>query len=54
MVFRVLRPDSVSVWKNQEIIKRFSRYRGIIDGSQVARYIVAVKPFNVNIILIPQ
>jgi putative pyruvate formate lyase activating enzyme len=40
MVFRVLRPDSVSVWKNQEIIKRFSRYRGIIDGTQVARYIV--------------
>jgi putative pyruvate formate lyase activating enzyme len=41
MVFRVLRPDSVSVWKNQEILKRFSRYRGIIDGTQVARYIVA-------------
>jgi uncharacterized Fe-S radical SAM superfamily protein PflX len=41
MVFRVLRPDSVSVWKNQEILKRFSKYRGIIDGTQVARYIVA-------------
>jgi putative pyruvate formate lyase activating enzyme len=41
MVFRVLRPDSVSVWKNQEILKRFSRYRGIIDGTQIARFIVA-------------
>ncbi len=41
MVFRVLRPDSVSVWKNQEILERFSRYRGIIDGTQIARYIVA-------------
>jgi putative pyruvate formate lyase activating enzyme len=41
MVFRVLRPDSVSVWKNEEILKRFSKYRGIIDGTQVARYIVA-------------
>ncbi|MFX0023140.1 MAG: radical SAM protein [Candidatus Hermodarchaeota archaeon] len=41
MVFRVLRPDSVSVWKNQEILKRFSKYRGIIDGTQVARYLIA-------------
>jgi putative pyruvate formate lyase activating enzyme len=41
MVFRILRPDSVSVWKNQEILKRFSKYRGIIDGTQVARYLLA-------------
>jgi len=41
MVFRVLRPDSASVWKNEEILKRFSKYRGIIDGTHVARYIVA-------------
>ncbi|MFX1502893.1 MAG: radical SAM protein [Promethearchaeota archaeon] len=41
MVFRILRPDSVSVWKNQEILKRFSKYRGIIEGSQVARYLIA-------------
>ncbi|MFX0104092.1 MAG: radical SAM protein [Candidatus Hodarchaeota archaeon] len=41
MVFRVLRPDSVSVWKNEEILNRFSKYRGIIDGTQVARYLIA-------------
>ncbi|MHA1148973.1 MAG: radical SAM protein [Promethearchaeota archaeon] len=41
MVFRVLRPDSVSVWKNKEIIKRFSRYKGIIDNTKIARYILA-------------
>ncbi len=41
MVFRILRPDSISVWKNQEILKRFSKYRGIIDGTQVARYLIA-------------
>ena len=41
MVFRILRPDSDSVWRNKEILKRFSRYRGIIDNKQVARYLVA-------------
>jgi putative pyruvate formate lyase activating enzyme len=41
MVFRILRPDSDSVWNNKEILKRFSRYRGIIDGKQVARYLIA-------------
>ena len=39
MAFRILRSDSV--WKNKEILRRFSRYRGIIDGTQVARYLVA-------------
>ncbi len=41
MVFRILRPDSVSVWQDEEILKRFSKYRGIIDGTQLARYLVA-------------
>jgi len=41
MVFRILRPNSVSVWKNTEIIRRFSKYKGIIDGTQAARYIIA-------------
>ena len=41
MVFRILRPDSVEVWKDQEILKRFPKYRGIIDGTQVARYLLA-------------
>ena len=41
MVFRLLRPDSSSVWKNQEVVKRFSNYRGIIDGINIARYLIA-------------
>ena len=41
MVFRILRPDSDSVWQNEEILKRFSRYKGIIDGKEIARYLIA-------------
>ncbi len=41
MVFRILRPDATNVWKNEEILKRFSRYRGIIDNQKIARYLIA-------------
>ena len=41
MVFRILRPDSHSVWQNEDILKRFSKYRGILDGKQIARYLIA-------------
>ena len=41
MVFRILRPDSVSVWNEKEILKRFPKYKGIINGTQVARYLIA-------------
>ncbi|MFX1376790.1 MAG: radical SAM protein [Promethearchaeota archaeon] len=41
MVFRVLRPDSEKVWHNTEILKRYSRYRGIIERNQLARYLIA-------------
>ncbi|MFX1365729.1 MAG: radical SAM protein [Promethearchaeota archaeon] len=41
MVFKALRPDSVRVWEDKEILKRFSKYRGIIDGTQLARYLIA-------------
>jgi putative pyruvate formate lyase activating enzyme len=41
MVFRVLRPDAEKVWHNKEILKRYSRYRGIIEGTQIARYLLA-------------
>ena len=41
MVFRVLRPDSETVWQNKEILKRYSRYRGIIEGTHLARYLIA-------------
>jgi putative pyruvate formate lyase activating enzyme len=51
MVFRVLRPDAESVWQNKEILKRFSRYKGIIDGTSMARYLVGKTiecEFNLN------
>ncbi len=41
MAFRILRPDSLSVWENEDILKRFSNYRGILDGKQIARYLIA-------------
>ena len=41
MVFRILRPDATAVWKNKEIVNRFSKYRGILDGKQIARYLIA-------------
>ncbi len=41
MVFRIPRPDSTLVWNNEELRRRFRRYRGIIDDKDVARYIIA-------------
>jgi putative pyruvate formate lyase activating enzyme len=41
MVFKILRPDSSSVWENPEILKRFSYYKGIIDETKIARYLIA-------------
>ncbi|MHA1914059.1 MAG: radical SAM protein [Promethearchaeota archaeon] len=41
MVFRILRPDSESVWQNSKILNRFSRYKGIIDGIKAPRYLIA-------------
>jgi putative pyruvate formate lyase activating enzyme len=41
MVFRILRPDSLSVWNDKEILKRFSKYKGIINNKQLARYLIA-------------
>ena len=41
MVYRILRPDTMSVWKNEEILRRFSYYKGIMEGTKVARYLIA-------------
>ena len=41
MSFRIIRPDSISVWQNKEIVRRFSKYRGIIDGTRIPRYLIA-------------
>ncbi len=41
MSFYFGRPDAYIAWKNEEILKRFAKYRGIIDGKQIARYLIA-------------
>jgi len=41
MVFRLIRSDSLSVWKDPEVLKRFSNYRGILDNTTIARYLIA-------------
>ena len=41
MVIRFLRPDSMSVWKDPEVLRRFFHYRGILDDTQIARYLIA-------------
>jgi putative pyruvate formate lyase activating enzyme len=41
MVYRIIRPDSSEVWKNEEILTKFSRYRDIIEDKQIARYLIA-------------
>ncbi len=41
MIFKLRRPDAEMVWRNPEILKRFSRYRAIIDNNQIARYLIA-------------
>jgi len=41
MVFRFIRPDSEIAWRNGEILKRFSKYKAIIDNTGIARYLIA-------------
>ena len=41
MVFRILRPDAFSVWKDKKIVERFPKYKGILDDNQIARYLIA-------------
>jgi putative pyruvate formate lyase activating enzyme len=42
-MWHILRPDSSSVWKDSETLRRLQRYRAIIDNRQVAKYILAKK-----------
>ncbi|MHA2252069.1 MAG: hypothetical protein ACXAD7_17020 [Candidatus Kariarchaeaceae archaeon] len=41
MIFRLLRPDSLTVWQDPKILSRFKRYRSIIDDEKIARYLIA-------------
>ncbi len=40
-MWRLLRPDATSVWKNLETLKRLRRYRGIIDSERWAKYVLS-------------
>ncbi|MDF1540509.1 MAG: pyruvate formate lyase-activating protein [Candidatus Thorarchaeota archaeon] len=40
-MWRAVRPDTSRVWKNPEVLKRLSRYRSIIDGNHLAKYLLA-------------
>ena len=37
------RPDAANVWKNEKVVERYKRYRGILDGKRTARYLLAKK-----------
>ena len=39
----IVRPDSLRVWKDPEVVRRLSRYRAIIDKEKLAKYLVAKK-----------
>ncbi len=50
-MWRLLRPDSVSIWKNEEVRKRLSHYRAILLGKRPPKYRVVKKmyvDFNVD------
>jgi putative pyruvate formate lyase activating enzyme len=40
-MWHISRPDSASVWKDPETLRRLRRYRSIIDGHQAAKYLIA-------------
>jgi len=40
-MWHILRPDSASVWKDPETLRRLRRYRGIIDNHRMARFLLA-------------
>jgi len=42
-MWRIIRPDSVKVWKDPETLRRLSRYRAIIDQERIAKYLIAKK-----------
>ena len=44
------RPDATSVWENKEVCKRYSRYKDILDGQKIARYLIAKKiPIEISL-----
>ncbi|MHA2295179.1 MAG: radical SAM protein [Candidatus Hodarchaeales archaeon] len=43
MLFRFTRPDATRVWLDPIVYTRLNRYRKIIDGDKIARYLIAKK-----------
>ncbi|HUT80859.1 MAG TPA: radical SAM protein [Candidatus Bathyarchaeia archaeon] len=41
------RPDAANVWKDERVQKRYPRYKGIMDGNKIARYLLT-KRFEVT------
>ncbi|MBN1330517.1 MAG: radical SAM protein [Candidatus Heimdallarchaeota archaeon] len=37
------RPDAVNIWKDEQVQKRYPRYKGIMDGNKIARYLLTKK-----------
>ena len=42
-MWRIVRPDSLRVWQDPEVVRRLSRYRAIIDKEHLAKYLIAKK-----------
>ncbi|MGY5881616.1 MAG: pyruvate formate lyase-activating protein, partial [Candidatus Thorarchaeota archaeon] len=42
-MWRIIRPDSLKVWNNPEVLRRLPRYRAIIDQERIAKYLIAKK-----------
>ena len=44
------RPDAANVWKDHEVQERYWRYRGILDGKNQARYLIAKRiPVSISL-----
>ncbi|MFW9844328.1 MAG: pyruvate formate lyase-activating protein, partial [Candidatus Thorarchaeota archaeon] len=42
-MWRIIRPDSLRVWQNPEVVRRLSRYHAIIHKKRLAKYLIAKK-----------
>ena len=46
----LFRPDAANVWKDPEVRERYWRYRGILDGKNQARYLIAKRiPVSISL-----
>ena len=43
ITWRLLRPDSIYVWENEEVRERLSHYRAVMRGDRPAKYLVVKK-----------